>query len=118
MESYRTERGPRQRMVAYLGWLDEEGCLGVLQAAAPETQKPTRKSRLPFSQQASPNDSDEPQPRWVTVNASAVRVENCLQFGGPGLAFVEHALKIRKHIGNLNPLENQHNSNMIFPVLG
>ena len=29
MESYRTERGPRQRIVAYLGQLDESHRLGV-----------------------------------------------------------------------------------------
>jgi hypothetical protein len=33
--SYRTERGPRQRVVAYLGQLDEEGRLGLQQAATP-----------------------------------------------------------------------------------
>lgn len=33
MESYRTERGPRQRVVAYLGQLDERGRLGVKAAA-------------------------------------------------------------------------------------
>ncbi len=33
VESYRTERGPRQRVVAYLGQLDEKGRLGVKEAA-------------------------------------------------------------------------------------
>ena len=33
VESVRTERGPRQRVVAYLGGLDEAGRLGVQQAA-------------------------------------------------------------------------------------
>jgi len=33
VESYRTERGPRQRVVSYLGRLDEEGRLGVQEAA-------------------------------------------------------------------------------------
>ena len=33
VKSYRTERGPRQRVVAYLGQLDERGRLGVRQAA-------------------------------------------------------------------------------------
>ena len=28
----------------------------------------------------------EPEPEWVEVNASAVRVEKCRQFGGPWLA--------------------------------
>jgi len=33
VESYRTERGPRQRTVAYLGQMDEAGRLGVQQAS-------------------------------------------------------------------------------------
>ena len=33
VESYRTDRGPRQRVVAYLGQLDEKGRLGVKEAA-------------------------------------------------------------------------------------
>jgi len=31
-------------------------------------------------------ESEETEPRWVEVNTSAVRVENCRQFGGPWLA--------------------------------
>jgi transposase len=84
VESYRTERGPRQRVVAYLGRLDEEGRLGVQQAASQEPKN--RQACLPFAQESSREDSDEAQPRWVMVNASAVRVENCVQFGGPWLA--------------------------------
>ena len=33
VESYRTERGPRQRVVSYLGEMDEGGRLGVENAA-------------------------------------------------------------------------------------
>ena len=33
VESYRTARGPRQGVVAYLGELDEQGWLGVQRAA-------------------------------------------------------------------------------------
>ena len=84
VESYRTERGPRQRVVAYLGRLDEEGRLGVQQAASGESKN--RQPCLPFGQESSCEDSHEAQPRWVMVNASAVRVENCVQFGGPWLA--------------------------------
>ncbi len=36
VESYRTERGPRQRTVAYLGLMDEAGRLGVEQAVDPQ----------------------------------------------------------------------------------
>jgi transposase len=76
VESYRTERGPRQRVVAYLGRIDEAGRLGVREAA--EQRAGTPRQRRLF---------DEPEPpRWVEVNASAVRVENCRQFGGPWLA--------------------------------
>jgi transposase len=76
VESYRTERGPRQRVVAYLGRIDEAGRLGVQEAA--EERSGTPRQRRLF---------DEPEPpRWVEVNAAAVRVENCRQFGGPWLA--------------------------------
>jgi len=33
LESYRTERGPRQRIVSYLGESDSAGRLGMKQAA-------------------------------------------------------------------------------------
>lgn len=94
VESYRTERGPRQRVVAYLGQLDEEGRLGVRQAAAPHAHADQRQQHLPFADETSHGDSAEATPRWVTVNASAVRVENCVQFGGPWLA-----LQLIKKIG-------------------
>ncbi len=74
VESYRSERGPRQRVVAWLGQLDEAGRLGLKQAAE-EKPSSSQKSLFP-----------EPEPEWVEVNASAVRVENCRQFGGPWLA--------------------------------
>ena len=86
VESYRTERGPRQRVVAYRGRLDEEGRLGVQQAARPNAHVDQRQQRLPFVEETSHDDSTDAKPRWVTVNASAVRVENCVQFGGPCLA--------------------------------
>jgi len=72
-ESYRTERGPRQRVVAYLGQLDERVRLGVKEAA--EGQPRSRQKRL----------FDDVAPQWVEVDASRVRVENCREFGGPWL---------------------------------
>ncbi|HEX3998429.1 MAG TPA: hypothetical protein VHX65_07765, partial [Pirellulales bacterium] len=42
VESFRTERGPRQRTVAYLGLMDEAGRLGVEQAADPKSSSPQR----------------------------------------------------------------------------
>ena len=95
VESYRTERGPRQRVVAYLGRLDEEGRLGLEQAATSDAHDEDQQQRLSFSDESFPHvNQDHVQPRWVTVNASAVRVENCLQFGGPWLA-----LELIKKIG-------------------
>jgi transposase len=88
VESYRTARGPRQRVVAWLGKLDEAGRLGVQQAAkAPRADAmhggsaaSTRQRKL-FDE-----ESSETEPRWVEINAAGVRVENCRQFGGPWLA--------------------------------
>jgi transposase len=79
MESYRTERGPRQRVVAYLGQLDEPQRLGVKQAA--EGKQGSRQKRL----------FDDVRPQWVEVDAKRVRVENRRDFGGPwlGLELVE-----------------------------
>jgi transposase len=73
MESYRSERGPRQRVVAYLGQLDERGRLGVKQAA--EGNSRPRQKRL----------FDDVEPEWVEVDARRVRVENRRDFGGPWL---------------------------------
>jgi transposase len=88
VESYRTARGPRQRIVAWLGKLDEAGRLGVQQAAEgmnADTARPTdptgNRQKALFE-----DDTHGPAPRWVEVNAAGVRVENCRQFGGPWLA--------------------------------
>lgn len=85
VESYRTVRGPRQRVVAWLGRLDEAGRLGVQRAAeAPGAEAVghggARQTTL-FD-----GEPSTPEPRWVEVNAAGVRVENCRQFGGPWLA--------------------------------
>lgn len=74
VESYRTARGPRQRVVAYLGQLDEQGRLGVKEAAK---GRPVARQKKLF---------EEVQPRWVEVDTSRVRVENRRDFGGPWLA--------------------------------
>ena len=102
VESYRTKRGPRQRVVAYLGRLDEEGRLGVQQAATPDPSVDDEQQRLSFARNESKDSSQEVQPQWVKVNASAVRVENCVQFGGPWLA-----LELIKKIG-LDDFFRQH----------
>jgi transposase len=79
VESYRTERGPRQRIVSWLGSLDEAGRLGVEQAASGQLGSA---EQLPlFEYEDTPT-----KPRWVEVNTAGVRVENCREFGGPWLA--------------------------------
>jgi len=82
VESYRSQRGPRQRVVAWLGQLDESDRLGVKQAAQ---EKPSSSQKRLFP---------DPEPEWVEVNARAVRVENCREFGGPWLA-----LELIKRLG-------------------
>ncbi len=76
VESIRTERGPRQRVVAYLGGLDEAGRLGVQQAAEPNSHE-----------QLSLFEDDPTRPRYIQVDVSKLRVENCREFGGPWLAW-------------------------------
>ncbi|HVH89142.1 MAG TPA: hypothetical protein VM912_20665 [Terriglobales bacterium] len=76
VESYRTARGPRQRVVAYLGELDERGRVGVHQAAQPVS---TSQGDL-FEQSTSPE--------WVEVDIRGVRVERSRQFGGCWLGLV------------------------------
>ena len=61
MESYRTQRGPRQRVVAYLGQLDEAHRLGVQDAAAGTAG--THQKRL----------FDDTRPAWVEVDVQRVR---------------------------------------------
>ena len=70
VESYRTARGPRQRVVAYLGELDERGRLGVRQCA--QGRKPPWQTEL-FQDAA---------PEYVEVDLKGVRVERSRQFGG------------------------------------
>ena len=51
VESYRTERGPRQHVVAYLGELDEQGRLGIQRRA--EGAPPVYQRRL-YEEDAEP----------------------------------------------------------------
>src|ERR1700722_7993230 len=74
VQSVRTAKGPRQKVVAYLGDLDEAGRLGV-QAAAEGDDSPTQREMF-----------DPPQGRYVEVDFSAVAVERMRKFGGPWLA--------------------------------
>src|SRR6266852_8679152 len=73
VESYRTARGPRQRVVAYLGDVDEHGRMALPPADGARAH------------QASLYEAGEPQ--WVEVDLARVRVERTRDFGGPWLGY-------------------------------
>ncbi|MGH9507748.1 MAG: IS1634 family transposase, partial [Terriglobales bacterium] len=73
VESYRTARGPRQRVVACLGEMDEAGRLGVRQCA--ERGGSGWRSEL----------FETTEPEWVEVDLGRVAVERSREFGGPWL---------------------------------
>src|SRR5208337_2711865 len=73
VESYRTARGPRQRVMAYLGEMDEAGRLGVRQPAA--RGDATWQVRL----------GDRAGPDWVEVDLKRVVVGRSREVGGPWL---------------------------------
>jgi len=70
VESYRTARGPRQRVVAYLGQVDGRQRRAA-KAAAGVPDEPSL---------FEPGDPD-----YAEVDLKKVRVERCLEFGGPWL---------------------------------
>jgi transposase len=72
VESYRTERGPRQRLVAWLGEMDEAGRLGIERVA---------EGKDSFQQ----NLFENTEPEWVEVDLKRVRVEHVVDYGGPWL---------------------------------
>ena len=107
VESVRTERGPRQNVVAWLGALDEAGRLGVQEAARSQVDNRADAGVRPSSSQLALFDfEDEPtEPRWVRVNTSAVRVENSRAFGGPWLAMhLLEQLKLDEFLHKQMPL--------------
>jgi len=71
VESHRTKRGPRQRVVAYLGEMEKAACIGAKQAAMDR----------PGSWQGRLFD-EEGEPEWVEVDSKRVRVERVRDFGG------------------------------------
>ena len=58
------------------GRLDGEGRLGIQEAATAKSEENNGQQRLPFADDVSQEESPDVQPRSVTVNVSAVRVEN------------------------------------------
>ena len=85
MESYRAASGPRQRVVAYLGKADAHTRKRAKAAAGAADQ---------------PSLFDSGQPEYAEVDLQKVRVERCLDFGGPWLG-----LKILKKLDLLDFLE-------------
>ncbi len=74
VENYRTERGPRQRVVAHLGAMDEPGLIGLMEAASGNEDHVHQESIF-----------DECRPRWAEVDTSRVKVERTKFFGGAWL---------------------------------
>ena len=74
VESVRTERGPRQRIVSYLGDMDEAGRVGIRRAA--QGDKSAVQETL----------FDHTAPEWVEVNVRKVRAERIRRFGDVWLA--------------------------------
>jgi transposase len=73
VESVRTERGPRHRVVSYLGDMDEAGRLEVQHAA--EGNPSVQQSLF-----------DQGEPDWVEVNVRKVGIERPRRFGDVWLA--------------------------------
>ena len=89
VESYRTERGPRQRVISYLGNVGDGRRLGVRQAAGGEVG--SWQSRL-FDEAG--------EPEWVEVDTKRVRAERVRDFGGGWLG-----LEIANKLGLICVLE-------------
>lgn len=92
VESYRSERGPRQRVVSYLGALDEGGRLGVRMAA--------EEGWVPQENLFETHDA----PEWVHVNVRGVRVERTREFGGVWLGLqIAHKLGLIEFLKDALP---------------
>jgi transposase len=73
VESYRTARGPRQRVVAWLGELNDQGRLGIRQRGLRDGAG--YQSRL----------FENGEPEWIEVDLKHIAVERTRKFGGPWL---------------------------------
>jgi transposase len=73
VESYRTARGPRQRVVAWLGELDDRGRLAI---RPQEAEGKGSYQRCLF---------EDEEPEWIEVDLKRIAVERTRRFGGPWL---------------------------------
>jgi hypothetical protein len=87
VESYRTARGSRQRVISYLGNLDEPLRRGVLIAAG----GPDLAAQLPLPGVDAPAAEDA---EWVEVDVKRVRIERSRAFGGAWVA-----LRVAEQLG-------------------
>jgi transposase len=79
VESYRTARGPRQRVVSYLGNLQEPIRRGVLLAASGGDLA----GQLPLP---GAGETERETAEWVEIDVDRVRVERSRAFGGAWVA--------------------------------
>jgi len=93
VESYRTARGPRQRVVAYLGEVDEHGRMALPPADG------TRAYQQPLYEAGE-------APQWVEVDLTRVRVERTRDFGGPWLGYtLLHRLDLPRFLAATLPAD-------------
>ncbi len=90
VDSYRTERGPRQRVVAYLGNMEQPQRLGITTAV---------KGNHGIQQSCLIDDSITPE--WVEVDVSRLRVEAVLDYGAYWLG-----LQLLNKLGLVDCLES------------
>src|SRR5438552_19086654 len=88
VESYRSSRGPRQRVVAYLGEMDAAGRLGIHQQAA---------GAVAVAQRGLFRDVE---PQWVEVDLKRIAFERKRAFGGPWIG-----LELCRQVGLIDFLE-------------
>jgi transposase len=88
VESYRSSRGPRQRVVAYLGEMDAAWRLGIHQQAA---------GAAAIAQRGLFHDIE---PQWVEVDLKRIVIERKRAFGGPWLG-----LQLCRQVGLVDFLE-------------
>jgi transposase len=88
VENYRSSRGPRQRVVAYLGEMDAAGRLGIHRQAA---------GAVAVAQRGLFRDVE---PQWVEVDLKRIAVERKRAFGGPWIG-----LELCRQVGLIDFLE-------------